>query len=202
VWVTIGATINDEDDRLSTLYLYRDLERDMTILQAEGCDLLFNPDPAEMYAPNFRTWVALDGIDQTLEGKSRPGHFRGVATVVSKLFNMVQPNSSYFGQKDAIQCVVIKYGHISWEQAMQSALLTTLFRKMAEDLNFPVEVKIVDTLREADGLAMSSRNTYLSKEERPIAPVLYHALKAGESQFLAGVLSRDGIINEFVSSNK
>jgi pantoate--beta-alanine ligase len=116
------------------------------MLQKEGVDLVFAPEtPEEMYSKDFKTFVEVEGMDKlTREGTSRPGFFRGVATVVTKLFNLVQPQKAYFGQKDGIQCIVIK--------------------RMVSDLNMPLEVVIGDTVREPDGLAMSSRNSYLSPE--------------------------------------
>jgi pantoate--beta-alanine ligase len=134
----------------------RDPERDLALLEKEGVRLVFMPDTREMYPKGFSSWVTVEGITQRLEGESRPGHFRGVATVVAKLFNIVQPDRAYFGQKDAQQLAVI--------------------RKMVSDLNMNLEVVAVPTVREPDGLAMSSRNTYLSPEERKASLVLWKAL--------------------------
>ncbi len=134
----------------------RDPERDLALLEKEGVGLVFMPDTREMYPKGFSSWVTLEGITQRLEGESRPGHFRGVSTVVAKLFNIVQPDRAYFGQKDAQQLAVI--------------------RKMVSDLNMNLEVVAVPTVREPDGLAMSSRNTYLSREERKASLVLWKAL--------------------------
>lgn len=136
----------------------RDLERDLSLLEAAGVDLVFTPSDAIMYPPRFQTTVNVAEVTQTLEGRSRPTHFQGVATVVAKLFNIVQPTRAYFGQKDAQQTVVV--------------------RQMATDLNFDVEIVICPTVREADGLALSSRNKYLSAEQRAAAPVLNRALRA------------------------
>jgi pantoate--beta-alanine ligase len=134
----------------------RDLPRDQRLLQEAGCDLLFAPEPAEVYPPGFATSVDVGPVSSPLEGERRPGHFRGVATVVLKLFGIFQPGRAYFGQKDAQQLAVI--------------------RRMVRDLDVGVEVLGCPTVREADGLAMSSRNAYLGPEDRRAAPVLYRAL--------------------------
>jgi len=134
----------------------RDLERDRGLLEKEKVDLLFAPSAEEMYPQGAATWVNVDALSERLEGKSRPGHFRGVATVVSKLFHIIEPDRAYFGQKDAQQAVII--------------------RKMVRDLDMGVEVVICPTVRESDGLALSSRNVYLNSEERKQALVLYRAL--------------------------
>ncbi len=144
----------------------RDVERDLRLLEHEGVDLVFAPSVAEMYPHNYHTYVDVEHVTAPLEGAARVGHFRGVATVVCKLFNITQPTRAYFGQKDAQQTVVI--------------------RQMARDLNMPVEIVIVPTVREPDGLAMSSRNVYLSTEQRAAAPVLYRALTEAQRQFAAG----------------
>ncbi len=144
----------------------RDLPRDLALLESAGADLVWAPSPEEMYPPEYQTWVTVEQVTQRLEGAMRPGHFRGVATVVAKLFNVVQPQKAFFGQKDAQQTVVV--------------------RRMVSDLNFPIEVVVCPTVREADGLAMSSRNTYLNTAERRAAPVLYRALSAAQSAFAAG----------------
>ncbi|WP_448592209.1 pantoate--beta-alanine ligase [Thermoflexus hugenholtzii] len=144
----------------------RDLERDLRLLEPLGVDLVFVPSVEEMYPPGFQTWVIVEEVSRPLEGASRPGHFRGVATVVAKLFNILQPDRAYFGQKDAQQTVVI--------------------RRMVQDLNIPVEIVICPTVREPDGLAMSSRNTYLSPEERRAATVLFRALQAAKARYEAG----------------
>jgi pantoate--beta-alanine ligase len=141
----------------------RDLPRDLQLLENEGVDLVWSPSVEEMYPPGFQTWVMVDDVTQPLEGSMRPGHFRGVATVVAKLFNAVQPDKAYFGQKDAQQAVVI--------------------RQMARDLNFNLEVVICPIVREPDGLAMSSRNTYLNPQERRAATVLFRALTAARQAF-------------------
>jgi pantoate--beta-alanine ligase len=144
----------------------RDLERDLRLLEPLGVDLVFVPSVEEMYPPGFQTWVIVEEVSRPLEGASRPGHFRGVAMVVAKLFNILQPDRAYFGQKDAQQTVVI--------------------RRMVQDLNIPVEIVICPTVREPDGLAMSSRNTYLNPEERRAATVLFRALQAAKARYEAG----------------
>jgi len=144
----------------------RDLERDLALLEAEGVDLVWTPTSEVMYPQGFQTWVEVTEATQPLEGKMRPGHFKGVATVVAKLFNAVQPQHAFFGQKDAQQAVVIQ--------------------RMVQDLNMPIELHICPILREPDGLAMSSRNTYLSPVERQAALVLSRSLKAGQAAFERG----------------
>jgi pantoate--beta-alanine ligase len=144
----------------------RDLPRDLALLEAAGVDLVWTPTPEGMYPPGFQTWVTVEGVSQGLEGERRAGHFRGVATIVTKLFHGVQPQRAYFGQKDAQQAVVI--------------------RRLARDLDFPVEIIIGPTIRESDGLALSSRNAYLNEEERKAATVLYRSLEAARADFNAG----------------
>jgi pantoate--beta-alanine ligase len=140
----------------------RDIEGDLAKLQKAGVDLVFLPSPLVMYPEGFRTYVTVKEITLRLEGERRPEHFRGVTTVVSKLFNLAQPDRAYFGQKDAQQVVVL--------------------RQMVKDLNFPVEIVVCPTIREADGLAMSSRNVYLNAKERESAARLFHALQeAGQA---------------------
>ncbi|MBI4297722.1 MAG: pantoate--beta-alanine ligase [Chloroflexi bacterium] len=134
----------------------RNQERDLAMLQKEGVDAVFLPPVVEMYPSGSCTYVTVEGLSQKLEGASRPGHFRGVATVVAKLFNIVQPARAYFGQKDAQQVVIIK--------------------KMAADLDMNLEIVVCPTVREPDGLAMSSRNVYLNPAERRAALVLWQAL--------------------------
>ena len=134
----------------------RDFDRDLELLRKEGTDIAFAPPDDEMYPPLFSSWVDVEKVTERLEGASRPRHFRGVATIVAKLFNIVQPTKAYFGQKDAQQVMVVK--------------------RMAADLNMDLEVVTVPTVRESDGLAMSSRNTYLGPEERQAAPILFKAL--------------------------
>jgi pantoate--beta-alanine ligase len=144
----------------------RDLERDLELLRAEGVDLVFAPSVNEMYAGSSATSVVVEGVADRLEGEFRPGHFRGVATVVAKLFNIVQPDRAYFGQKDAQQVRVI--------------------RKMVADLDIPLEVRAVPTVREPDGLAMSSRNVLLTPEQRVAATVLSRALRKAERRYRDG----------------
>jgi len=134
----------------------RDLDRDLELLRREGVDIVFVPSDDEMYPPEFSSWVAVEKVTERLEGAIRPGHFRGVATVVAKLFNIIQPSRAYFGQKDAQQVAVIK--------------------RMVVDLNMGIEIVGVPTVREGDGLAMSSRNIYLSHRERQAATILFKAL--------------------------
>ncbi len=144
----------------------RDLTRDLGLLSEAGVDLVWTPTPEVMYPPGFQTWVQVEALTLPLEGAVRPGHFRGVTTVVAKLFNAVQPQRAYFGQKDAQQAAVIQ--------------------RMTTDLNFPIDVVICPTVREPDGLAMSSRNTYLSPQERKAATVLYRALSSARQAFHDG----------------
>jgi pantoate--beta-alanine ligase len=151
----------------------RDLPRDLALLEAAGVDLVWTPTPEIVYPPDFQTWVTVEEVTRPLEGSQRPGHFRGVSTVVAKLFNAVQPHRAYFGQKDAQQVAVIK--------------------QMARDLNFPVQIVVCPTVREHDGLAMSSRNAYLSAEQRAAAPVLFHALSAAATAFAAGQRDAEGL---------
>ena len=144
----------------------RDLARDLRLLEAAGADLVWTPPVGEVYPPGFQTYVTVEEVTRPLEGAARPTHFRGVATVVAKLFNVFQPDRAYFGQKDAQQAVVI--------------------RQMARDLDFPLEVVICPIVREPDGLALSSRNVYLTPEQRAAAPVLNRALRAARDAWQAG----------------
>lgn len=144
----------------------RDLAHDAELCEKTGADLIFNPEPDEMYAPDFCTYVDMDHLTKGLCGASRPIHFRGVCTVVSKLFHIVQPDRAYFGQKDAQQLAVI--------------------RRMVRDLNMPLEIIGCPIIREADGLAKSSRNTYLSAEERQAALCLSRGLRKGKAAMDAG----------------
>jgi pantoate--beta-alanine ligase len=145
----------------------RDLQRDLDLLRAEGVDLVWTPSNVVMYPPGYQTWVQVEDVTQLLEGALRPGHFRGVATVVAKLFNAVQPHKAYFGQKDAQQAVVI--------------------RRMGRDLDFPVEVVVCPIVREPGGLAMSSRNVHLDPQEQRAALVLSKALFNAKKSFDSGV---------------
>ncbi len=142
----------------------RDLERDLDLCREVGVDIVWNPD--EMYEPGHRTWVVVGDLTERLCGASRPTHFRGVTTVVTKLFGVVQPDHAYFGQKDAQQAFVI--------------------RRMTRDLDLGVDIVVCPTVREADGLAMSSRNVYLTPEQRAQAPTLRRALLAAEDMVAAG----------------
>ncbi len=144
----------------------RDLERDLSLLEPLGVDAVWNPSAEVMYPPGYQTWVEVEALTDPLEGAMRPGHFRGVTTVVAKLFNATQPHNAYFGQKDAQQAAVI--------------------RKMAVDLNLPLEVIVCPTVREEDGLAMSSRNKYLNEAERKAATVLFRALNAAKGLYENG----------------
>jgi pantoate--beta-alanine ligase len=144
----------------------RPLERDRELLDKEGVDLLFVPSNEEMYPPGSSTWVQVDGLSDKLCGQSRPGHFRGVTTVVAKLFQIVQPDCAFFGQKDAAQLAII--------------------RRMVRDLHLPVDIVTCPIVREADGLAMSSRNTYLDPQQRKSALALYRSLLRVQKDFGAG----------------
>ena len=144
----------------------RDLDRDLSLLEIVRADIVFVPTDIDMYPADYDTWVEVRGITAKLEGKSRPTHFQGVTTVCNKLFNIIQPDRAYFGQKDAQQVIVIQ--------------------KMVSDLNMNLEVIVCPTVRESDGLAMSSRNTYLTKEERPSAAVLYKSLCLARDMYEKG----------------
>ena len=144
----------------------RQFDEDRRLLEKEGVEILFAPSVEEIYPQGTVTWVLVDGLSEKLDGRSRPGHFRGVTTIVAKLFHIVEPEIAFFGQKDAAQLAVI--------------------RRMVRDLNFPVEIVACPIVREADGLAMSSRNAYLNREERVRALVLQRALGAAEQKFHAG----------------
>lgn len=144
----------------------RDIERDAALCEEAGAALIFHPEPEEMYFPDNCTFVDMDQLTKGLCGKTRPTHFRGVCTVVSKLFHIVMPDRAYFGQKDAQQLAVI--------------------RRMVRDLNFDITIVGCPIVREADGLAMSSRNTYLSPEERKAALILHKSLQIGEEMMRAG----------------
>ncbi len=156
----------------------RDLERDSALCEDAGANLIFNPEPENMYFDDFSTYVNMENLSEELCGKSRPIHFRGVCTVVSKLFNIVNPDRAYFGQKDAQQLAIIK--------------------RMVRDLNFDIEIVGCPIIREEDGLAKSSRNTYLSAEERKAALVLSKAVKLGEEMAKGGEKDADKIVGEMV----
>lgn len=144
----------------------RDLERDLRLIEPLGVDLVWNPTPEIMYPSGYQTWVEVETLTKPLEGAMRPTHFRGVTTVVAKLFNAIQPHKAYFGQKDAQQAAVI--------------------RQMTRDLSYPIEIVVCPIVREADGLAMSSRNKYLEGADRQAALVLSRALSAAKDLYDAG----------------
>lgn len=148
----------------------RDFDRDCALCEKIGADLVFHPEPEEMYH-DPHAFVNIDLLSSTMDGAARPIHFRGVCTVVSKLFNIMQPDNAYFGQKDAQQLAIVK--------------------KMAADLNFDVKVNGCPIVREADGLAKSSRNTYLSAEERAAAPILFKAIQKGQEIIEPGMRAAD-----------
>jgi pantoate--beta-alanine ligase len=150
-----------------------DLGRDQAVLEREAVDLSWIPTREHMYPEGFQTWVNVEELTRPLEGEHRPGHFRGVTTVVAKLFNAVQPDRAYFGQKDAQQLAVV--------------------RRMVQDLGFRPQVVACPTMREADGLAMSSRNVGLSPEERRAAGVLYRALSAAQQVYAGGERRADAL---------
>jgi pantoate--beta-alanine ligase len=145
----------------------RDEQRDARLAEENGVDVLYVPDAEEIYPPGFQTWVDVEQLGSILEGEHRPGHFRGVATVCLKLFNVVRPRRAYFGQKDAQQVAVV--------------------RRMVRDLAVRVEIRVVPTVRDEDGLALSSRNAYLSPDERKRALSLPRALAAGDPSLLDGL---------------
>lgn len=152
----------------------RDFERDSKMCEDMNADLIFNPEPSEMYKKNFCSFVDMNGLTKGLCGKTRPIHFRGVCTVVTKLFNIVKPDKAYFGQKDAQQLAVIK--------------------RMVKDLDMDIEIVGCPIIRESDGLAKSSRNTYLNEEERKAAVVLSRALKLGKALVDSGEVSAEKVI--------
>ena len=144
----------------------RQFDRDCQFLEKEGIDILFAPSVDEIYPHGQVTWVLVEGLSEKLDGRSRPGHFRGVATIVAKLFHILEPDAAFFGQKDAAQLAVV--------------------RRMVEDLNFSVEIMACPIVRESEGLAMSSRNAYLNREERGQALVLQRSLERVQQEFRAG----------------
>lgn len=154
----------------------RDLERDLELLKPLGVDVVWNPSAEIMYPSGYQTWVNVEALTHPLEGAMRPEHFRGVTTVVSKLFNATQPHKAYFGQKDAQQVAVI--------------------RRMTLDLNFPIDIVVCPTLREDDGLAMSSRNKYLNADERKAATVLFRALSEAKILYEQGERNADALRNK------
>ena len=153
----------------------RDFRRDRLLLEEEGCDVVFAPRMQDMYPEGYLTYVTVEEITSKLEGKTRPTHFRGVTTIVAKLFNIVQPDIAVFGQKDAQQAVVLK--------------------KMVDDLNYGTKMVIAPTVREKDGLALSSRNKYLSREERKQATVLYQSLREAKRLISSGERSASRIVS-------
>ncbi len=157
----------------------RDTERDLAMLEKERTDIVFMPSAEEMYPERFSSWVEVEKVTDRLEGGCRPGHFKGVATIVAKLFNIVEPTRAYFGQKDAQQALVIK--------------------KMAADLNMNLEVIVAPTVRESDGLAMSSRNIYLNPQERQAAAVLFKALTLARNLWEKGDRNAERIRQEMTS---
>ena len=152
----------------------RDEQRDLALAQAEGVDIVFAPSVEEVYPDGFSTTVEVGELTEPLDGAARPGHFKGVTTVVTKLLNMVGPDAAYFGQKDAQQALVIRH--------------------LVRDLNMPVRIEVCPTIREPDGLAMSSRNAYLNEEERQRAVALSRALRAAEQAVARGDLGAEAVI--------
>jgi pantoate--beta-alanine ligase len=157
----------------------RDTERDLGMLQKDKTDIVFMPSPEEMYPERFSSWIDVEKITDRLEGSYRPGHFRGVATVVAKLFNIVEPTRAYFGQKDAQQVLVIQ--------------------KMVKDLNMNLVVVVSPTVRESDGLAMSSRNIYLNPQERQAATVLFKALTLAQNLWKKGEMNAETVRQQMAS---
>lgn len=153
----------------------RPFERDCSMLEKEGVDILFAPSADEIYPQGSVTWVTVEDLSDKLDGRSRPGHFRGVTTVVAKLFNVIEPQVAFFGQKDAAQLAII--------------------RRMVRDLHFPVEIVAGTIIRESDGLAMSSRNSYLNQEERGRALTLRRSLQRVQTQFKSGERSAAQLIS-------
>lgn len=154
----------------------RNLDRDLALLESAGVDLVWTPDVTDVYPEGFQTYVDIEDLGRPLEGSSRPGHFRGVCTVVTKLFNVFQPYRAYFGQKDAQQVVVVK--------------------QMVRDLNFDIKIVMCPTFREPDGLAMSSRNVRLKPDDRQLALVLNKALTLAQNMFSKGEHNSDRLIAE------
>lgn len=152
----------------------RDLKRDLEMAKSVGVDIVFYPKEKDMYPKDYKTYVRVKELENRLCGKFRPGHFQGVCTVVLKLFNIVMPHIAYFGQKDAQQAIIIK--------------------RMVKDLNIPVKIKVMPIVREKDGLAMSSRNTYLNEKERKDAVILYKGLKLAKDLVKEGLTDSSYII--------
>jgi pantoate--beta-alanine ligase len=170
-FVVVSLFVNPSQfDSAADLERYpRDEEEDARLAEEAGVDLLFSPAAEELYPPGYQTWVEVEELARPLEGRFRPGHFRGVATVCCKLFNLVRPQRAYFGQKDAQQVAVV--------------------RRMVRDLNLDVEIRVLPTVREADGLAASSRNVLLSPAERKAASALPRALATGDAEHARGMLN-------------
>ncbi len=164
VWIFVNPTQFGPHEDLDRYP--RDLQRDLAMLREAGVDFVFTPEASEIYPEGFSSYVTVEGLSDKLEGVFRPGHFRGVATVVAKFFNIIPADRAYFGQKDAQQVVVIK--------------------RMVRDLNFRHEIVVVPTVREADGLALSSRNVYLSAEERRAALALSRGLFQAQEMYQMG----------------
>ena len=159
------------------------MENDLALLERLGVDVVWTPSPEVVYPAGYQTWITVEEVTKPLEGNCRPGHFRGVATVVAKLLNVFMPDRAYFGRKDAQQVAVI--------------------RRMVSDLDFAVDIVVSPTVRESDGLAISSRNAYLGEDERRAAPVLYRALQATKTNFEAGERNADilrGVMLETLST--
>jgi len=154
----------------------RDFDRDRSLASSAGTEYIFAPETSAIYPEDYCTYINSERLTTVLEGKSRPGHFRGVTTIVAKLFNITRPHVAVFGQKDAQQVVVV--------------------RQLIRDLNFDIELVVVPVVRERDGLAMSSRNAYLTEEQRRQAPVLFHSLKVAEQRMREGESSCARLINE------
>ncbi|HEY8647411.1 MAG TPA: pantoate--beta-alanine ligase [Gaiellaceae bacterium] len=157
----------------------RDFERDTALAEAEGVDVIFAPSAEEMYPPGFATWLVPEGVAEGLESAHRPGHFRGVATVCLKLFNIVRPEIAWFGQKDAQQVAVLK--------------------QLVRDLNVGVEIRVVDTVRDTDGLALSSRNSRLTAEERERARAIPRALETRDEEQARAVLEGAGVETDYIA---
>lgn len=169
--IFINPTQFSADEDLSTYP--RDMPHDLAMLEAEGVNVVFTPTPEMMYPPRYQTYVSVEQVTQGREGATRPEHFRGVTTIVSKLFNLTQPDTAYFGQKDAQQVVVI--------------------RQMVRDLNFPLQIVVCPITREHDGLAMSSRNVYLNETERQAATALSRAWQAAGALYEQGTRDPDAL---------
>lgn len=150
--------------------------KDAGLCRKEGVDIIFYPEAASMYPQGYGTYINVDGLSDLLCGHFRPGHFKGVATIVAKLFNIVSPDTAYFGQKDAQQAVIIK--------------------RIAEDLNFPVKIKVLPTIREKNGLAMSSRNIYLNEAQKKDAPVLFRSLRLAKEIIGKGISDPKAVIRQ------